>query len=327
MHPKQRSRKHILRELNKLHPDVNKNKNAEAKFAEFNEAYETLSDENKRQVYDTTGMTGDEQAQAGAGQGGPFGGGFPGGFPGGFGGQGGGSFWEQFSGGAQNRQGGMPGGGFEDMFGDFEDFFNMGNSNRNQRGGGTVKGRDVIINVTIDFMEAVNGSQKSVRYQKIDDCGRCHGTGAQPGTGKTNCGTCGGSGYQTIRQGSMIFQSGCPACGGAGKVIRNPCLQCQGKGSIQTSATETIKIPKGVDTGVNLRMSGKGNKSPHGPAGDLMIKITVKGHQYFKRDKFDIHTNKYITVSEAILGGQTTIKMLSGNIKLDISPGTQHNDK
>ena len=119
MHPKQRSRKHILRELNKFHPDVNKAKNAEAKFAEFNEAYETLSDENKRQVYDATGMTGDEQAQAGAGQGGPFGGGFPGGFPGGFGGQGGGSFWEQFTGGAQNKQGG----GFEDIFGDFEDFF------------------------------------------------------------------------------------------------------------------------------------------------------------------------------------------------------------
>ena len=88
----------------------------------------------------------------------------------------------------------------------------MGGPSKNQRGAsGAVKGRDVIINVTIDFMEAVNGSQKSVRYQKIDDCGRCHGTGAQPGTGETNCGTCGGSGHQTIRQGPMIFQTGCSA--------------------------------------------------------------------------------------------------------------------
>lgn len=171
MHRKQISRRHISKELNKFHPDVNKQKNAEEVFAEFNEAYQTLSDENKKQIYDSTGMTGDEQAQAGAGQGGPFGGGFPGGF----GGQGGGSFWDQFTGGGQgpgagNRQGGMPGGGFEDMFGDFEDFFNMGGSGSKKRGsGGAVKGRDVIINATIDFMEAVNGSQKTVRYQKIDD--------------------------------------------------------------------------------------------------------------------------------------------------------------
>ncbi|CAI2369249.1 unnamed protein product [Moneuplotes crassus] len=306
----------------KLHPDVNKAADAQEKFAEFNEAYETLSDENKRRVYDQTGMTGDEQSQAGAG------GGFPEGF-GGFSG-GAGNFWEQFTGGAQGRQGGgMPGGGgFEDIFGDFEDFFSMGGPGKGGRQAqGRVKGKDISLNITIDFMEAVEGASKTVKYQKVDDCSRCNGTGAQPGTGETNCSTCGGSGYQTVRQGSMIFQSTCPSCGGIGKVIRNPCLSCQGQGSVQTTATETIKIPKGVDTGVNLRMSGKGNKAPQGPSGDLMIKVTVKDHHYFKRDKYDINTDKYITISEAILGGETTVRTLTGDMKLKINPGTQHDDR
>lgn len=202
----------------KLHPDVNKAADAKEKFAEFNEAYETLGDENKRQVYDATGMSGDEQAQAGAGQGGPFGG-----FGGGpFGGQGGQGFWDQFTGG--QRPGGAAGGRnpFEDIFGDFEDFFSMGGGKGQGRQSQAVKGRDVVLNVTVDFMDAVNGTQKTVQYQKVDNCSRCNGTGAQPGTGETNCGTCNGSGFQTMRQGSMIFQSTCPSCGGAGKVIRNP---------------------------------------------------------------------------------------------------------
>ena len=175
-------------------------------------------------MYDATGMSGDEQAQAGAGAGGPFEG-FAGGFPGGgpFGG-GGGSFWEHFAQGGQGGPGGMPGGGsFRDIFEDFEDFFNMG---QQRQGGGRrqaqVKGRDVVLNVEVDFMDAVNGTQKTVTYNKIDNCNRCNGTGAQPGTGETNCGTCGGSGFQTLRQSAMIFQSTCQACGGQGKIIKNP---------------------------------------------------------------------------------------------------------
>lgn len=149
-----------------LHPDVSKEEGAKDKFAEFNEAYETLRDENKRRIYDTTGMTGDEQAQAGGGPGGPFEGGFPG-----FGG--GGGFWEQFSGGqrgpgAQGRKG-PQGVNFEDIFGEFEDFFNMGQGQGSQKQAQAVKGRDVVINVNIDFMEAVNGTDKTVKFQKIDN--------------------------------------------------------------------------------------------------------------------------------------------------------------
>lgn len=104
-------------------------------------------------------------------------------------------------------------------------------------------------------------------------------------------------------------------------------MSCQGQGQTQSRATETVKIPKGVDSGINLRMNGKGHVSPHGPAGDLMIKVRVKDHTYFKREKFDIHTDKYITVSQAILGGETKVQTLTGDIKIDITPGTQHNDK
>jgi molecular chaperone DnaJ len=148
------------------HPDVNKSSNAKEKFAECNEAYETLGDENKRKVYDQTGMSGDEQAQAGAGPGGPFEG--FGGF-GGFGGPGaGGNFWENFQGGTP---GGMPGGGsFRDIFEDFEDFFNMGQGREGgRRQQASVKGRDIVLNVDIDFMEAVNGTQKTITYNKVDN--------------------------------------------------------------------------------------------------------------------------------------------------------------
>lgn len=159
----------------KFHPDVNKSPDAKEKFAEINTAYETLGDEQKRRIYDQTGMTGDEQAQAGAGPGGPFDGGFPG--FGGFGGPGGpggpGGFWENFGG--QNNAGGMPGGGsFRDIFEDFESFFNMGQNKKggDSRASSAVKGKDVTLNVEIEFMEAVNGAQKSVTYNKVDNCSR-----------------------------------------------------------------------------------------------------------------------------------------------------------
>lgn len=313
-------KKAYFKNAKQYHPDVNKSPDAKEKFAEMNEAYETLGDEQKRRIYDATGMSGDEQAQAGAGSGGPFDGGFPG-----FGG-GAGGFWEQFTG-AGGPKGAQGAGSFRDIFEDFEDFFSMGG----QKGQGgrqqAMKGRDVVVNVEVDFMEAVNGTTKSVAYQKIDNCNRCNGTGAQPGTGETNCGTCGGTGFQTMRQGAMIFQTTCGSCGGQGKIIKNPCLQCQGQGAVQTRVTESIKIPMGVDTGVNLRMSGKGHVSNHGPAGDLMIKVKVKDHPYFKRDKFDIHTDKYISISQAILGGEATVKTLTGETKVTINPGTQHNDR
>lgn len=166
----------------KFHPDVNKEAGAKEKFAEINEAYETLGDEQKRQIYDTTGMSGDEQAQAGAGPGGPFGG--FGGFPGG-GGPGG--FWDQFTGAQGGNPGGPGGANFRDIFEDFEDFFNMGRGGRQGGQQAQVKGKDIVLNIDIEFMDAVNGLYRDVTYNKIDNCSRCNGTGAQPGTGETNC--------------------------------------------------------------------------------------------------------------------------------------------
>ena len=162
-------KKAYFQKAKKFHPDVNKEAGSKEKFSEINEAYETLGDEQKRQVYDHTGMTGDEQAQAGGGPGGPFGG---------FGGPGGpgGNFWEHFSG-AQG-QGGFPGGpggagSFRDIFEDFEDFFNMGQKSQGKtRQQPQVKGKDVVLNIEIEFMEAVNGTQKTVSYNKIDNCSR-----------------------------------------------------------------------------------------------------------------------------------------------------------
>jgi len=205
-------KKAYFQKAKKFHPDVNKSPDAKDKFAEINSAYETLGDEQKKRVYDTTGMTGDEQAQAGGGPGGPFEGGFP---FGGFGGDSG-SFWDNFGkAGGPGGPGAGPGGpggpggsgAFRDIFEDFEDFFNLGGQKRQGGQQASVKGKDVVLNVEIEFLDAVNGATKTVSYNKIDNCSRCNGSGAQPGTGETNCGTCGGTGFQTIRQGALIFQS------------------------------------------------------------------------------------------------------------------------
>jgi molecular chaperone DnaJ len=130
-----------------------------------------------------------------------------------------------------------------------------------------------------------------------------------------------------MRQGPIIMQSMCGACNGEGRVIRSPCLTCSGKGHQQKRVKENIKIPKGVNSGINLRMHKKGHFSPTGPSGDLMLKINVKPHPYFKRDGFDILTDAYISVTDAILGGEVTVKTLTADVKLKVDPGTQDSTK
>ena len=140
-------------------------------------------------------------------------------------------------------------------------------------------------------MDSINGVQKQVSFGRTDLCGTCKGSKAKPGTNPSKCGACGGAGFQTIRQGPFMIQQVCGNCDGQGTVIRHPCNTCRGKGVIHSNVTETINIPKGVDNGVNLRVSKKGNSGLGGPAGDLMITLKVKPHPYFKRDGSDIHTD------------------------------------
>lgn len=190
-----------------------------------------------------------------------------------------------------------------------------------------MKGKDIVIVVEIDFMEAINGTQKSVQFGRTDICGTCKGTRAKPGTGESKCGACAGAGFQTVRQGPFMIQQVCGNCDGAGAVIRNPCTTCRGKGIVHESVKETINIPKGVDNGVNLRVSKKGNAGLGGPAGDLMIQVKVKPHPYFKRDGSDIHTDLFISIADAVLGSEVKVKTLYGDIRMKIDSGTQHNEK
>ena len=189
-------------------------------------------------------------------------------------------------------------------------------------------GRDISIQCEIDFMDAVNGAQKAVSFNRTDICGTCKGSKAKPGTSETTCGACNGAGFQTIRQGPFMIQQVCGNCDGAGSVIRSPCTSCRGKGVTNSLVRETINIPKGVDNGVNLRVSKKGHSGVGGrPAGDLMIQIKVKPHAHFKRDGADILTDLYISLSDAVLGSEVKVRTLYGDIRMKVDGGAQHNDK
>lgn len=192
-----------------------------------------------------------------------------------------------------------------------------------QRGQPTqTKGSDINVNLEIEFMEAILGAQKYVSIPRLDQCGTCKGTRCRPGSAPTTCGACGGKGFQAMRQGPFVVQEVCHACDGFGQVIRSPCVTCSGKGSIFGQARENITIPKGVDSGVNLRVSKKGNAGEGGPAGDLIVHVKVKPHAYFKREGANINSDCFVSISQAVLGSEVNIKTLYGDIKLKVAAGT-----
>jgi molecular chaperone DnaJ len=286
----------------KYHPDKNPAADAKNKFAEISGAYETLGDEQKRKTYDSIGMTSDEQDQYGAGgAGGPFGG-----------------FW----GGQGGPQGGMN--MDETIFGDFESFFNMGMGGQAREH----KGADILLNVEISFMDAVHGARREIVFEKKGECPTCKGTKCKPGSTASTCGTCGGKGATNFRQGPMTIQMNCSKCKGTGKIIKNPCTTCRGVGSATIQQREEVNIPKGISNGQNLRMQGRGNLgSEKAPAGDLIIRVTVKPDPYFKREGADIYTDAFITISQAVLGGTTEVKTLNGTQNLRFDRGVQHGQK
>ncbi len=270
----------------KYHPDRNPDDpSAEEKFKEAKEAFETLSDPQKRAAYDQFGHAG-VNAGMGGGRGG-FGGG---------------------------------GAGFADIFGEvFGDIFGGGGGRSR-----AYRGADMQYHLKISLEEAVRGTTVEIQIPSTEPCDVCHGTGAKPGTGKKTCGTCHGAGAVRVQQGFFSIQQTCPTCGGSGEVIEHPCEACHGAGRVETQKTLSIKIPAGVDTGDRLRHAGEGGPGEQGgPAGDLYVLIEVKPHPIFQRQDADLLCDMPISFVTAALGGEIEVPTLDGRIALKIPAETQ----
>ncbi len=275
----------------KHHPDRNPDsKGAEDKFKEAKEAYEMLSDPQKREAYDRYGHAGVDPNMG----------------SGGFGGAG--------------------GPGFADAFGDiFGDIF--GNARGGgQRGGGpqVYRGADLRYNLDISLEQAAHGFDTTIRVPSWDGCDICHGSGAKPGTQPTTCPTCGGHGQVRMQQGFFSIQQTCPKCHGTGKIIPEPCTACGGAGRIKRNKTLEVKIPAGIDDGMRIRSSGNGEPGMNGgPPGDLYVEIHIKQHAVFQRDGDDLHCEIPISFAKAALGGEVEVPTLSGKASFTLPEGTQ----
>ncbi|SMP60054.1 molecular chaperone DnaJ [Noviherbaspirillum suwonense] len=276
----------------KYHPDRNPDsKGAEEKFKEAKEAYEMLSDPQKRDAYDRYGHAGVDP-NMGAG---------------GFGGGGGGGFADAFG----------------DIFGDI--FGGAAGGARGGRGGPQVyRGADLRYNLEITLEQAANGFDTTIRVPSWDSCETCHGSGAKPGTSPTSCPTCAGHGQVRMQQGFFSIQQTCPKCHGTGKIIPEPCATCAGAGRIKRNKTLEVKIPAGIDDGMRIRSSGNGEPGMNGgPPGDLYVEIHIKAHQVFQRDGDDLHCEMPISYATAALGGEIEVPTLGGKVSFTVPEGTQ----
>lgn len=284
----------------KYHPDKNPgDKDAEEKFKEINEAYEVLSDEEKRSTYDRFGHDGLN------GQGG-FGGGQ------GFGGFGGSGF-----------------GGFEDIFGDiFGSSFGGGFGGSSSRRRGPKRGADIRQSVTISFEDAAFGKKIKVKINRSEECEECHGSGARPGTSKKTCPTCHGSGtVQSVQRtpfGNIASQRTCSTCDGEGEINESPCNKCHGKGSVRKTKTIEVDIPAGIDDGQMIKLSGQGEVGEKGgPRGDLYIVVNVQKHDIFTREGYDVYIEMPIRFTQAALGDKLEVPTLDGKVSYTLPEGTQ----
>jgi molecular chaperone DnaJ len=275
----------------KFHPDRNQGeatKAAEEKFKEAKEAYEMLSDPQKRTAYDQYGHAGVDpnMRQGGVGDG--------------------------FS------------GGFAEAFGDiFGDMFNQGRA-RGAGGRQVYRGSDLSYAMEVTLEEAAKGKDAQIRIPSWDSCETCRGSGAKPGTQVKSCATCNGAGVVQMRQGFFSVQQTCPHCQGSGKVIPEPCTTCIGQGRIKRQKTLEVKIPSGIDDGMRIRSAGNGEPGTNGgPAGDLYIEIRMRKHEIFERDGDDLHCNVPISMVTAALGGEIEVPTLTGKAAIDIPEGTQ----
>lgn len=270
----------------KFHPDRNPDDTeAEEKFKEASEAYEVLSDDQKKSAYDQYGHAGVD----------------PNGGAGGFGG------------GA---------GGFGDIFGDvFGDIFGGAGGGRHSH---VQRGSDLRYTMELDLEEAVRGVEKQIRVPTLVACDVCDGSGAKPGSKPTQCGTCGGVGQVRMQQGFFSVQQTCPSCHGQGTIISDPCTNCHGHGRVEEAKTLSVKIPAGVDTGDRIRLSGEGEAGMHGgPAGDLFVQVSVKDHPIFERDGRHLYCEVPISFVDAALGGTLEVPTLDGRVNLKVPEETQ----
>ena len=295
--PKNASEEDIKKAYRKLamkyHPDRNQGdgaKAAEEKFKEAKEAYEMLTDAQKRAAYDQYGHAGvDPNARAGGG-----------------------------------ADSGFAAGSFADAFGDI--FGDMFGQQRGARGAGrqVYRGGDLSYAMEITLEEAARGKEAQIRIPTWDVCATCSGTGAKPGTQVKTCTTCHGQGQVQMRQGFFSVQQTCPHCQGTGKIIPEPCPTCAGQGRIKRQKTLEVKIPAGIDDGMRIRSVGHGEPGINGgPAGDLYIEIRIKKHDIFERDGDDLHCTVPISMVTAALGGEIEVPTLQGKAAIDIPEGTQ----
>jgi molecular chaperone DnaJ len=284
----------------KYHPDKNPgDATAEAKFKEISEAYDVLKDADKRAAYDRYGHAAFKQG--GMGNAG-----------GGMGGMGGHDPFDIF----REAFGGGGGGG-----GIFEEFFGGGGG---RSAGGAQHGADLRYDLEISLEEAAKGTEKEIRYRRPVACKKCSGSGAEPGSRKVTCPTCGGAGQVTSNRGFISFRQVCPTCQGAGQTIEKPCSECQGEGRVMDRSTVKVRIPAGVATGSKLRSAGKGEAGHMGgQAGDLYIIIHVKEHELFERHDNDLFCEVPIKFTLAALGGSISVPTLFGKGSLKIPAGTQ----
>ncbi len=282
------------------HPDLNPNDaEAEAKFKEVGEAYEVLSDSQKRARYDQFGHAGVDPSY----------------------GAGGGGYSYT--------------GGFDDIdLGDiFGSFFGGGFSGRSRSNpNGPQKGRNINLNVTISFMEAAHGCKKEVSYPSMDKCTSCGGTGAAAGSHAETCSECRGTGRVNIGQrtpfGMVQTQRTCQKCGGRGKVIKTPCPTCSGSGRTHQNHKIEVTIPAGIDDGQTISISGRGDSGINGgPSGDLLVTVSVRPDTLFERDGYDVWCEVPITFTQAVFGDEITVPTVDGKVKYEIPAGTQTGTK
>jgi molecular chaperone DnaJ len=271
----------------KHHPDRNPDsKESEEKFKEAKEAYEILTDGDKRRAYDAYGHAGVNPQM---GMGGAEAAGF---------------------------------GGFAEAFGDiFSDIFGGGGG----RGRASVfRGADLRYNLEISLEQAARGTETKIRIPTMDTCETCKGSGAKPGTHPKTCETCHGSGTVRLSQGFFSIQQTCPTCHGTGKMVSDPCASCRGAGRIKRHKTLQVKIPAGVDEGDRIRLSGEGEAGVNGgPPGDLYVVIHLKSHSVFEREGDDLHCEMPVSFTQAALGGEIEIPTLDGSAKIKVPPETQ----